>query len=139
MATLFDFEIHTPYRLFFSGKAQAIVLTIADGEIGIYANHSALTAPVVASILNIKDADNKWSYAFISDGILEVKKEKNVLIVASAEWPKEIDRERALKSKQQAEEDLRSANLKFETGMAKAKLRRAECRLKLLDMAGLKK
>jgi F-type H+-transporting ATPase subunit epsilon len=133
MPTLFNFEVHTPYHLFFSGKAQAITLALADGEIGIYANHAPFTGVVVTGILRIKESDGSWRTAFVSDGILEVKEHKNVLMVDNAEWPEEIDKERALESKEQAEKILSDANFKFETDKAKNKLRRAECRLKVLE------
>jgi F-type H+-transporting ATPase subunit epsilon len=133
MPTLFNFEVHTPYRLFYSGKAQAVTLALADGEIGIYANHSPFTGVVITGILRIKESEGNWRTAFISEGILEVKEHKNVLMVDSAEWPEEIDKERALKSKEQAEKILSDANLKFETDKAKEKLRRADYRLKVLE------
>jgi F-type H+-transporting ATPase subunit epsilon len=77
MSELFNFEVHTPYRLFFSGKAQAITLSLEDGDIGVYAHHSPFTAPVVTCILHIKDSKGEWRPAFITDGILEVKDHKN--------------------------------------------------------------
>jgi len=134
MPTLFNFEIHTPQRFFYSGKAQAITLGLVDGEIGIYANHSPFTAVTVTCILRIKDENGQWRSAFVSSGILEVKQHKNVLMVESAEWPEEIDKDRALGSKEQAEKILSDANLKFETDKAKEKLRRAEFRLKALAL-----
>ena len=133
MPAFFNFEVHTPYRLFFSGRAEIMTLTLADGEIGVYANHSSFTAPVVPCMLRIKDDQNKWHNAFISNGILEVKAQKNILMVDSAEWKEEIDRERALLSKYEAEETLNDSQLKFEVYKAKERLWRANCRLKVLD------
>jgi len=132
MPALFNFEVHTPYRLFYSGKVQAVILGLADGEIGIYANHSPFTAVTVTGILRIKDEEKEqWRTAFVCGGILEVKEHKNVLMTDCAEWPEEIDRERALASKQQAEKILSDTNLRFEADKAKEKLRRAEYRLKV--------
>ncbi|GBU27225.1 ATP synthase F1 subunit epsilon [Treponema sp. R8-4-B8] len=133
MPALFNFEVHTPRRLFYSGKVEAIALGLEDGEIGIYANHSPFTALSVTGILRIKDENGNWRAAFVSGGVLEVKEHKNVLMTDNAEWPEEIDKERALESKQQAEEALKNVKLKFNVGKAKAKLRRAECRLKVLE------
>jgi len=130
---MFNFEVHTPYRLFYSGKAQVIILDLADGQIGVYANHSPFTALSVTCLLRIREESGEWRNAFVSNGILEVKEKKNVLMVEAAEWPEEIDRERALNSKQQAEKELKETNFKFETDKIKAKLRRAECRLRILE------
>ena len=137
MPALFDFEVHTPYRLFFSGKAEAIIITLIDGEIGVYADHSPFTAPSASCILRIKNDKGEWRSAFVSEGILEVKdqyKFKNVLIVDAAQWPEEIDRERALAAQKQAKEDIEKAALKFQIDNAKAKLRRAEFRLKASEL-----
>jgi F-type H+-transporting ATPase subunit epsilon len=65
---------------------------------------------------------------------LEVKNHKNVLMVDVAEWPEEIDKERALAAKKAAEEELEEARFKFEIVTAKARLRRANCRLKVLEL-----
>jgi F-type H+-transporting ATPase subunit epsilon len=131
MPALFNFEVHTPQRLFYSGKVQAITVSLEDGEIGIYANHSPFTALSVTGILRIKDDDGNWRSAFVCGGVLEVKEHKNVLMVESADWPEEIDRERVLEAKQQAEETLKNTSLKFEIDKAKKELHYAECRLKV--------
>ena len=135
MSVLFNFEVHTPYRPFFTGRVESITLTLTDGEAGIYAHHAPFTAPVVSCILRIKDENGEWKSAFITDGILEVKDHKTVLIVDAAEWPNEIDAERARAAKEKAEESIKGASLKFESDNAKAKLRRAEYRLKACTLA----
>ena len=130
MAAQFTFEVHTPYRLFYSGSVEAIVLTLIDGEIAVYANHNHISAPVVPCLLKIKDKDGVWKTAFTSDGVLEVTSHKTVLVTDTAEWPEEIDSERAKASKARAEETLKENKLKFEAQTATASLRRANMRLK---------
>ena len=130
MAVFFTFEVHTPYRLFFSGSVEAVILTLQDGDIAVYANHAPFTAPVLPCVLKIKDKEGNWKNAFTSDGILEVTHHKTVLVSDSAEWPGEIDYERAKASKDRAEETLKESLLKFETETAAASLRRAEMRIK---------
>ena len=130
MALLFPFEVHTPYRLFYSERVEAIVLTLADGDVAVYANHSHFTAPVVPCLLRIKDKDGNWKTAFVAEGILEVKSHKTVLMSDAAEWPKEIDYERALKAKKEAEEDLASGKPKLESVSAAAAFKRANMRIK---------
>jgi F-type H+-transporting ATPase subunit epsilon len=129
VASLFPFEVHTPYRRFFHDQIEALVITLADGEIGVYADHSAFTAPVETGIMRIKNKEGLWRSAFTTEGILEVKEHKTVLMVDAAEWPEEIDGERAQEAKERAEEMLRSKMLKFETDNAVLSLRRANFRL----------
>ncbi|MCL1836637.1 MAG: ATP synthase F1 subunit epsilon [Treponema sp.] len=134
MPVHFTFEVHTPYRPFFSGRVESISLMLSDGEIGVYAGHSPFSAPALSCILRIKDDKGELRHAFITDGILEVKEHKTVLMVDTAEWPEEIDRERAMASRKKAEENLEIALLKFETDKANSKIRRAEIRLKTSEL-----
>ena len=133
MAANFRFEVYTPNRAFFTDAVEAIVLTLEDGEAAIYANHSLVTAPVVPCLLKIKDRNGAWKTAFISEGLLEVTSHKTVLLSDAAEWPDEIDHERAKEAKDRAEETLKSAMLKFETDAASASLKRANMRIKARD------
>jgi F-type H+-transporting ATPase subunit epsilon len=133
MAVHFPFEVHTPYRRFFSGQVQAITVSLVDGEITVYANHSFFTAPVSTGLLRIKDENGEWKNAFVTDGILEVKNHKTILMVDTAEWPQEIDRERAQAAMKSAIQSLQSGMLKFEMDNARAGLRRARMRLKVAD------
>jgi F-type H+-transporting ATPase subunit epsilon len=133
MAALYRFEVYTPYRRFFSDVVESVTLTLSDGEITVYANHSFFTAPVVTGILKIKDRTGVWKNAFIAEGLLEVKNHNTILMADAAEWPGEIDRERALAAKQKAGETLDASLFKFESSAAHAALRRAEFRLRVKD------
>jgi F-type H+-transporting ATPase subunit epsilon len=134
VANLFPFEVHTPYRRFYNDQIEALVITLVDGEICVYANHAAFTAPVEIGIFKIKDKDGLWRSAFTTEGILEVKEHKTVLMVDAAEWPDEIDHDRAVAAKERAEEMLAAGMLKFETDNAASSLKRASFRLKVWEM-----
>jgi F-type H+-transporting ATPase subunit epsilon len=133
MANLFPFEVHTPYRRFYSDAVEAIVLTLIDGEAVVYANHSAFTAPVTACVLKIKDKNGEWKSAFTAEGMLEVKNHKTVLMSDAAEWPEEIDYERAKAAKERAEQMLSQGGMKFETDNATSSFKRADIRMKVWE------
>jgi F-type H+-transporting ATPase subunit epsilon len=135
MAKLYPLEVHTPSRLFYTEPVEAIVLTLTDGEIAVYADHSPFIAPVQVGVLRIKAKDGQWRRAFITEGILEVTRHKTVLLVDAAEWPEEIDEARAREAKVQAEKRLQTAGFSFARESAKAALLRAECRLRLCEPA----
>jgi F-type H+-transporting ATPase subunit epsilon len=133
MAALFPFEVYTPYRIFYSDSVKAIVLTLIDGDAAVYANHAPFTAPVLPCLLKIQGRDEIWKTAFIAEGILEVRSHKTFLISDAAEWPSEIDYERAKAAKERAEETLKGGILKFEAETTAASLRRANMRIKVRD------
>ncbi|GAB6392798.1 MAG: ATP synthase F1 subunit epsilon/F-type H+-transporting ATPase subunit epsilon [Treponematales bacterium] len=126
----FTFEVHTPYRRFYSGSVETIVLTLTDGEIAVYAGHSFFTAPVVPCALRLKEK-GAWKEAAVAAGVLEVKEEKTVLLTDAAEWPEEIDKERAVKEREDARNTLAANPFHFEAERAKAALKRAETRLRV--------
>jgi F-type H+-transporting ATPase subunit epsilon len=134
MAKRYIFEVHTPYRRFLAEEVEAVILGLVDGEICVYAGHSAFTAPVKTGILKLKDKNGLWKTAFITEGILEVKEHKTVLMVDAAEWPEEIDYRRAQAAKERVQEQLSQGMLKFETENAWASLKRAEYRLKVWEL-----
>ena len=134
MPQTFTFEVHTPYRLFYTGRVESIVLTLPDGEIGVYANHARFTAPTLSCILRIKDQKGILKNAFVTEGVLEMKEFKTVLIVEAAEWPEEIDRERALAAMQKTKDIISGSAQKFEIEKAKVNMRRAEYRLKAAEL-----
>ena len=133
MATRFLFEVYTPRRAFFSDSVEAIIITLIDGEAAVYANHEHFTAPVTPCLLKIKDKNGAWKTAFTSEGLLEVTSHKTVLLSDTAEWPSEIDYERAKEAKERAEEAIKTAMLKFETEAATASLKRANMRMKVRE------
>jgi F-type H+-transporting ATPase subunit epsilon len=133
MAALFSFEVHTPYRRFYNDQVEAVILTLADGEAEVCAGHSAFTAPVNAGLLKIKDKEGNWKTAFTSEGILEVKEHKTVLMSEAAEWPGEIDYQRAKDAKSRAEEIMLTGGMKFETDKAAASLKRARYRIRVWE------
>ena len=127
----FKLELYTPYRRFFSGEVDAVTLTLTDGDITIYADHSFMTAPVESGILRIKTKGGGWKIAFISSGILEVKAHGTIIMTDAAEWPEEIDKERSEKALAAANEAYDAGTFKFETATAQAAARRAKYRLKV--------
>jgi F-type H+-transporting ATPase subunit epsilon len=57
------------------------------------------------------------------------------VVVDAAEWPEEIDRDRAQAAKEQAEKQLDAAAFKFETDNARDAYKRAVTRLKVCGAA----
>jgi len=133
MAKLVNLQVHTPYRLFFSGAVEAVVADLADGQIGVRADHTPFIAPLKTSILRILDSEGTWKEAAVTEGVMEVNEEGIIVLSGAAEWPEEIDRDRALKAKEQAEGELTDTQFVFDTLRTKARLARANNRLAVKD------
>jgi F-type H+-transporting ATPase subunit epsilon len=133
VANYFTLEVYTPYRLFYSAPVEVLSLTLSDGEIGVYAGHIPFTAPVLTGLLKIKDKAGKWNHAFIAEGVLEVTARRSVLLVNDAEWPAEIDYDRARAARDLARETIQQSTFKFEAVGAQAALKRAEMRIRVYE------
>ncbi len=101
----FLLEIYTPYGKYFDRYVDELVVQTEEYVLGILPNHSPLVAKVKTSKMEIIQNGQKKCYA-IGEGLLNVKKESVVLLVASIESKDEIDIDRAREAKKRAEERL---------------------------------
>ncbi|NLL07187.1 MAG: ATP synthase F1 subunit epsilon [Clostridiaceae bacterium] len=128
MSDTFYIEILTPDRKFFWGDVQSVVLNTPSGEIGILKNHMPIVALVEVGTIKIKK-NNNWIEAVLGQGFMEVTQNRVIILVDTAEWPDEIDINRAKAAKERAQERiLRQAN-QTEYIQSKAALARAMARL----------
>ena len=128
----FKVEIITPDRVFFTGEADMIEFNTGDGQTGVYKNHIPLTTVLEPGVVVIHN-DDQQKVAAVHAGFAEILGEKVTLLAELAEWPDEIDVNRAEAAKQRAEDRIaaKSENLK----RAEYALHKALTRL---DVAGHK-
>lgn len=125
----FHLEIVVLDRAFYSGEAQELVVKTPDGEIGILRGHIPMVEVVSTGLVKIKK-DDKWIYAVVSDGFMEITGEQTVILADSAEWPEEIDVARAKAAEERARKSLDSRPGSTEDIGPPAALRRALWRQK---------
>ena len=129
MAEVFGIEIITPDRIFYRGEATMIEFNTAAGEIGVYKNHIPLTTVLAPGVVTIhKDGGDKV-IAAVHSGFAEILPEKVTLLAETAEWPDEIDVERAQAAKARAEERLAHKTEAIDVQRAELALRRALVRM----------
>lgn len=134
MAKSYKVDIITPYRVFYTGQADSVIVASIDGEIEILADHEPVVTPISVGSVRIK-VSGEWKTAFCSDGFLEMEGNRLNVLVGAAEWPEEIDVARAERSLQRAKERLEDKTFAWETKRASLALARAEMRLKVAAMA----
>ncbi len=124
----FNFEILTPYRRFYSGKAESVTFVTFDGQIEILANHESLVAPVRIGQLKLV-VNGKPRRAAITEGFAKVTEGRVDLFVDAAEWPEEIDRERAEQALGRAAKRLAIETLAWRVEASKRAAARAHNRI----------
>lgn len=130
MADLFKVQVITPERKFYEGEASMVELTTTEGEIGVYRNHIPLTAIIAPGVLKIHETNGVKEAALIS-GFLEILPEKIVVMAEVAEWPDEIDANRAEEARIRAERRLKEQSGEVDIMRAEQALRRALVRISL--------
>ncbi len=131
----FILEIVTPERSFFQGEVDRVIVRGVEGEMAILKNRAPIITPLaIGKIRILKDGEERVAAAV--NGYISVDKEKTTIITDSAEWPDEIDVERAREAKERAERRLRERSEGLDIDRAELALRRA---LNRLEVAGLKK
>lgn len=121
----FRLEIVTPNRKFLDEDIEMLVTRTIDGDIAILKDHIPLVTPLSIGILKINYPDGTSKTAALCGGYMEVTKEKTTIVTDSAEWPGEIDKERAEEAKRRAEARLKNREANTDVARAELALRRA--------------
>ena len=127
---LFSLEIITPDRVFYKGEASMIEFTAEDGDIGVYKNHIPLTTFVAPGVLTITEPEGK-KQAALHAGFAEILPDKVTILAEVAEWPDEIDVNRAAAARERAEKRLHDHESGLDTARAEIALKKALVRINL--------
>ncbi len=127
---LFSLEIITPDRVFYKGEASMIEFTAEDGDIGVYKNHIPLTTVVAPGVLTITEPEGK-KQAALHAGFAEILPDKVTILAEVAEWPDEIDVNRAAAARERAEKRLHDHEAGLDTARAEIALKKALVRINL--------
>lgn len=125
---LFDLEIVCPDRIFYQGQASMIELNTTEGEVGIYKGHEPMTLIIAPGVCSISEGENKKEAA-VHGGIIEILSDKITILAEVAEWPEEIDVERATEAKERAEKRLSELEKGTDVARARTALSRSFARL----------
>ena len=129
----FDLEIITPDRVFWKGKAVMLELYTSEGQVGIYKRHIPMTMILEPGIVTIHlDGENKE--AAVHAGFIEVLPEKITVMAEIAEWPDEIDANRAREAQERAQRRLQAHDPKIDISRAEIALKKSLVRQELAKM-----
>lgn len=126
----FDLEIITPDRTFWKGQASMLELNTTEGQVGIYKRHIPMTMILAPGIMTIHlEGENKE--AAVHAGFLEILPEKITVMAEAAEWPEEINLNRAKEAELRAQRRIQAHDPSINMSRAELALKRALVRLDL--------
>ena len=128
-------ELATPTRLLVSEEVDEVVAPGTEGYFGVLPGHAAFLTTLGAGELTYRQGRAERRLAVIG-GFAEVSGDQIVILAEDVEWPEEIDRERAERARQRAEQRLAGkhpdgAQAEIDYNRALAALQRALARLQV--------
>ena len=133
MADELMLEIVTPEKMTFSGKVEEVTIPGTEGEFGVLRGHEAFLSSVDIGELNFIKDSKKTHYS-VNTGYAEVTANKVTILIETAERSDHIDKNRALKAKDNAETRLAQiAKDDVEYEKMRAALARAIVRLSVAE------
>ena len=105
MADTLQLEIATPVRLVVSDMVDEVIAPGSEGYFGVLRGHAPFLTTLGVGELTYRKGRDEYHLA-IAGGFAEVRNDKVIILADSAERPEEIDRERAGRARQRAEQRL---------------------------------
>ncbi len=121
-------RIVTPVRELYDEDAEMVIMRSSVGDIGILHGHQPLTTTLDYGILRIINGDEEVR-ATVFGGFASVDERGLTVLSDAAEWPHEIDMDRAVAAKERAQSRIQSGDDSIDIVRAELALRRALIRI----------
>ncbi|WKY44789.1 ATP synthase F1 subunit epsilon [Eubacteriaceae bacterium ES2] len=126
MAETFRLKIISPTGVFLDEDVERAVIRGTEGEFAILPDHTPLTTTVAVGTFVLLNGKDKRSGTLLG-GLATVNPTETIILTDAAEWPHEIDLERAKQAKERALKRLKDEQ--FDSARAQAALERAIARI----------
>ncbi len=109
-------RVITPEQVIYDGEAKLMVVRIADGDIGILADHAPVVSTVEPREVRIYEENDERHVFATSDGFFKVSENLVQILVEEAVSPDEIDVDEAQNRVDQAENEFSEVSEEGEEG-----------------------
>jgi F-type H+-transporting ATPase subunit epsilon len=127
----FELHILAAQRSLFEGQAESLIVPTTEGMYGIQAKHMNMIAGIIPGELTYRTPGGADTHAFVAAGMVIVKDGVVTVMVGAAEYPDEIDVNRAQRAAEQAREEMVRHKSKRTYAEAQRQLARATSRRKV--------
>ena len=127
---MFKLRIIAPDRVFYEGEASFLELVTSEGEVGIYKNHIPMTMVLVPGIARITES-GEVKVAALHSGFVQILQDEVTVLAEIAEWPDEIDVNRANEAKIRAERRLETQDPNININRAEIALKKSLVRIEI--------
>lgn len=128
---MFKLQIITPDRVAFEEEVDAVSVPSVTGQLGILPKHIGLLTPLADGEVKIRKAADELFLA-IGEGFLQVGRDVTKILVTRAAHAEELDEQRILQARREAEKALAEKPAPEEAARYTALLRSTLVDLKVL-------
>ena len=126
----FALKVMCPDRTFFEGEADMVEMNTTEGYIGVYPGHIPIATVLAPGILVIHNA-GELKRAALHSGFARISPDNIMILAEVAEWPDEIDLNRAEEARVRAERRLSGTESGIDIKRAEAALKRSLTRISI--------
>lgn len=126
----FRLQVMSINGVFYDNRASEIILPCIDGEYAILPDHEELVLAIYNGKMTIRDEIGDKIDAVVGVGSAQIANNRVIVLVDTCERPEDIDRLRAQRALERAEEEMRQNRSIKEYYQAQAAMARALSRLK---------
>lgn len=126
----FALKVMCPDRSFFEGEADMVEMNTTEGYIGVYPGHIPIATVLAPGILVIHN-DGESKRAALHSGFARISPDNIMILAEVAEWPDEIDLNRAEEARVRAERRLSGTESGIDIKRAEAALKRSLTRISI--------
>src|SRR5216117_2602749 len=130
--TALPFEILTLQKSFLREEVGFVIAPGQEGVFEILARHAPFVFALKPGPLRFRQPDGKDRHVAVGSGFLVVQESRTTVLTRSAERPEEIDKARAERARERAEQRLANRE-NVDAARAQAALQRALARLKVAE------
>lgn len=133
MAT-FKLTVVSAEESIFTGNVKSIQVTGTEGELGILPGHTPLLTAIHPGIVKIILENDNEEVIYVSGGFVEIQPSIVIVLADVAIRGKELDGERILQAKRQAEENIVSGAKDANYEMLSSKLSKELAKLRAYEL-----
>ncbi|MBQ7916814.1 MAG: ATP synthase F1 subunit epsilon [Firmicutes bacterium] len=98
-------RIVTPERQVYAGDVKSVLFESIDGQLGVLPGHIPLSTVIKTSVFQMEEEEGTKELA-VHQGFVEIQGDRVSVLTETAEWPEEIDMERAQRAYERAKGHL---------------------------------
>lgn len=130
----FTLTIVSAENKIFEGEVKSVQATGIEGELGILAGHTPLLTAIKPGIVKFTYKDGIEEVVYVSGGFLEVQPNIVTVLADVAIRGSELDEERILRAKKQAEDNIVAKSADTNHELLTAKLSRELAKLRAYEL-----